>query len=140
MSTLVTNNRLLRHFRLTYQTYFILACLTYIFSYVYHLFGHGQSSLVMQTAFISPLLVAIYYFFIYRSKPLLKSVKDSYRLAFNMLGSGVATLVVAQLIQGVLEIAGTSSIYLAIFYMVGLLLTLIGAVLCVLSLITARKA
>lgn len=134
MSTLVTNPQFTRHLKRTYRTYLLTAAFTYIFSYVYHYFGHGQSSTAMQTAFLYPLFVGVYYFAISKTNAYLKMAADIYRIGFNMLGSGVATLVVAQLIQGVFEIAGTSSALLAIFYILGTLMTAIGAIWCAVAM------
>lgn len=69
----------------------------------------------MQYMFLIPLfsiaLLVLFYF------PLIKQNKG--RLGFNLFNSGVATLTVASMLQGILEIAGTASSYIIYLVVLG---------------------
>lgn len=51
------------------------------------------------------------------------------RLAFNLYNSGVATLIVGAMLNGILEIAGTASAYQPLFMAAGWTFAFIGFIL-----------
>jgi uncharacterized membrane protein YdcZ (DUF606 family) len=99
----------------TIKNYFVISILCVLIVLIYYKFSHGVTSQYMTFIFLYPLIGGTFVFFIIENI-LKKKVK---RLAFNFYNSGVATLVVGSLISGIFEIAGTSSKYQSIFYILG---------------------
>lgn len=91
------------------------------FSTVYNHYGHGVHSFFMSFLFLWPLLGAVWYLLL----PGLLSVHPG-RVSANAVNAGLATLAVGSLLQGIFEIAGTSSPYVPIFFCIGSLLCLAG--------------
>ena len=109
-----------------------------IFNKVYALFGHGVSSGSMTFMFLYPLFLGALPFFI-----LWLFVKQAdklryYRTAYNCWNSGIALLVIESLLNGIFEIAGTSSPYLPAFTVAGRAMLAAGAVIFILNLIRRR--
>ena len=102
------------------------------FGAVYELFGHDVYSYFMIYAFAIPLLGGALPFTVIA----LLDAED-YPGIFGRVvyHSGLATLTVGSIIRGVLDIYGTSNRLLGIYWTVGVLLTLGGAVLIVTSML-----
>jgi len=99
-----------------------------LFDRVYALYAHDVESLSMALMFLYPLLGGTaMYILLWYFDPSGERVRLS-RLFRNAYNAGLATLTLASAIQGVLDIAGSSSPYMPIF-------VIIGAVLCVASFV-----
>lgn len=99
----------------TIKNYFVISILCVLIVLIYYKFSHGVTSEHMTFLFLYPFIGGMVVFFIIENI-LKKKVK---RFAFNFYNSGVATLVVGSLMNGVFEIAGTSSKYKYVFYIFG---------------------
>lgn len=134
MSTLadhVTVKRIDRKWLLARKTalvYLLVSVLCVVIDRVYALFGHGVYSAAMSWMFLYPLLGGVLPFSILWLRPSAHSHSFYSRTAYNSYNSGLATLTVASMLQGVFEIAGTSSKYLIWFRILGGLLVGIGLV------------
>lgn len=104
------------------------AMLIYIFSsafcllifLVYNIFSHGVLSFFMTFLFLWPLVLgflpAFVLYIIMKKKPfVLRS-----RIFARLYRSGVASITMSSLLQGIFEIAGTDSIYTVILCSVGI--------------------
>lgn len=88
---------------------------------IYALFGHGVRSDAMDYMFLYPLLGGA-----------LALLPRCPRVARNLYNAGIATLTAGGMMQGILEIAGTASIYTVVFTGTGWTLVAAGvAVWCV---------
>lgn len=94
---------------------------------IYVLFGHGVTSPAMTWMFLFPLAGGLLIYLVNRAKV---DIEDAERLRSfsNLYHSGIATLTVGSFLKGVLEIAGTDSVYLLYFYIVGFGMVLLGIV------------
>ena len=106
-------------------TYLVLTVVTVIIEKIYRLFGHGVTSPAMTWMFLYPLAGGLLIYLVSRTKI---GIVDSerFRSFSNLYHSGIATLTVASFLMGVLEIAGTDSVYLPYFYIVGFGMVLFG--------------
>ena len=111
LSILVTKNKIK-----IYINYIIAAIVCLIIAYIYSLFGHGVTSAYMTFMFLYPLIGGIPVLFI----------KDLNRFFISAYSCGIATLTVGSFVQGVFKIAGTSSEYPIIYYIVGVFLIFIA--------------
>lgn len=108
-------------YRKTVITYACITAGTFIFNYVYTIFGHGVRSNYMTCMFLYPLIGGVvFYLFLWRVFPKL-ILFTGYRLFYNLFNSGIALLTTGSMLKGVMEIAGTSSIYLKFYFAVGYL-------------------
>ncbi len=103
----------------TVVAYLFVTILTIIFNKVYSLFGHGVSSDAMTYMFLYPLIGGS---FVYLIMALFFSklyLFKGYRGIYNLYNSGIAVLTVGSMLKGVMEIAGTASLYIKFYYIVG---------------------
>lgn len=114
-------------------SYIIATVCTAIIGYIYTLFGHGVSSTAMTFMFIYPVIGCLIYIVINR---LHYRVHRTYLTSFDRLSLlshhlGILTLTVGSFLKGILDIAGTGSIYVGAFYLLGgiLIFGSIGATL-----------
>lgn len=128
-----------QHIKRTMFYHFIAASSLLLFSVIYHQYGHGQTALIMYSAFVYPLIVSISYCIIFILKLSIPLQSKGYRLGYNSLNSGISTLSVACVIKGIFNIAGTNSSYLILFWISGILLTTFGASLVILYLIPTKQ-
>ena len=87
-----------------------------IFAIIYNHFGHGVYSVYMTYMFLFPLILGSGVYGLVLILPQMKGVS---RLPFNLYNSGIATLTVGSLLKGIFEIAGTSSPYVVVYWLVG---------------------
>ncbi|MFZ2682963.1 MAG: hypothetical protein WAX62_03085 [Trichococcus flocculiformis] len=108
-------------------TYLIATVAMVILEKIYRLFGHGVTSPAMTWMFLFPLAGGLLIYLVNRAK---FDIEDAERLRSfsNLYHSGIATLTVGSFLKGVLEIAGTDSVYLLYFYIVGFGMVLLGIV------------
>jgi hypothetical protein len=109
----------------TVIVYLAVSTFCFIFDKIYALFGHGVHSVSMSLMYLFPLLGGVLPFLLLTLIPLAEEVRH-YRPLYNCYNSGIATLTAGSAINGVLEIAGTSSPYLTAFYVFGWSMLIIG--------------
>ncbi len=108
-----------RQARKTVFVYFAIVLFCIIFDKVYALFSHGVSSASMSFLFLYPLFGgAVPFLLLWLFVPRASETK-AYRLSYNCYNSGIAALTVQSMLNGVFEIAGTSSKYLTAFTLAG---------------------
>ncbi|MFV0528290.1 MAG: hypothetical protein ACK5MN_06190 [Lachnospiraceae bacterium] len=103
----------------------LLAAFLYVFHMVYNYFGHGVESLAMNTVWIFPLGLLLLLWLLYllmRKAMATNAGKNACRLFL----SATITLIIARILTGVFEIAGTGSSYLLLYYLLAAGLGLIG--------------
>ena len=109
--------------------YLLLSAACIAVTNIYALFGHGVRSASMDTMFLYPLLMgAAPYLLLSILLPRIRR-RRFLRLAFNLYNSGVATLTVGAMLNGILEIAGTASAYQPLFMATGWIFAFIGFIL-----------
>ncbi len=114
--------------------YIAVTAFCIVFDRVYALFGHGVSSASMSLMFLYPLIGGVLLFILLRIfVPYAVDIKY-YRLFVNCYNSGIATLTLASALDGVFEIAGTSSSYLIFFSVSGWLLIILGLITLITNL------
>lgn len=112
----------------TIIVYIVLAVAAVIFDQIYALFGHGVRASAMSLMFLYPLLGgALFYFIAPRFLPGLNE-QPHFRVFYNMYNSGIAILTTGSLLKGILDIAGTASAYVPLYFITGW--TCITAGLC----------
>ena len=101
--------------------YLLAAVFCGFFGAVYELFSHGVYSCFMLCAFAFPLLLGSIPFFMMRraGRPFPGKGED-------LIHAGIAALTVGSLLQGVLEIYGTSNPLTALYWIAGAALTAAG--------------
>lgn len=92
---------------------------------IYRLFGHGVTSPAMTWMFLYPLAGGLLIYLVSRAK-VGNGAAERFRCFSNLYHSGIATLTVGSFLKGVLEIAGTDSVYLPYFYIIGSGMLLVG--------------
>ncbi|MCQ2772800.1 MAG: hypothetical protein MJ238_05980 [Bacilli bacterium] len=108
-----------------------------LFGFIYEQFSHGVYSFFMAFAFLFPMTLGflpyiIFYFFGKGSYP---SVLTS-----DLYNAGVATITVASIFKGVLDIYGTTrDVHLYILSITGLILLIAGVVSHIVSLVKKGK-
>lgn len=111
----------IKHARRTALVYLLVTVFVALFGGVYELFGHGVYSYFMLYAFAFPLVGGVL--------PYLVTPRYPGRRARYCCHSGIATLTVGSLIQGVLEIYGTTNVLTRAYWLLGAILTLAGILL-----------
>ena len=115
--------------RKTVVVYIILSITAIAVDNIYAVFGHGVRSASMSWMFLYPLLGgALVYFFMERLAPRTGRAAG-YRLFYNVHNSGIAILTAGSFLEGILEIAGTTSTYTVIFYIAGWIFLASGVLL-----------
>ncbi len=108
--------------------YLVVSAFCFLVDKVYALYGHGVTSPAMTFLFLYPLLGgALVFLLLWFVQPWAAAV-PRYRAAYNLYNSGIATLAAGSLLKGIFEIAGTSSPYTVLFYIVGGLLIAAGVI------------
>ncbi|MCS9990425.1 hypothetical protein [Weissella confusa] len=112
-----------------YQTaikWFGVTGLIFIFHLIYNHFGHGVQSPKMNWAWLVPAAVLIWQVLVVTITPkIAKTPKYKTFWAWGNLATW--SVIVALIVAGILEIAGTGSIYIVGYYVISVLL-LIGGV------------
>ncbi|MDY4253650.1 MULTISPECIES: hypothetical protein [unclassified Clostridium] len=111
----------------TIIVYFGVTIFTLIFDKVYFIFSHGVSSAYMDLMFLYPLIGGAFTYIMILIFFTNINYKE-YRIPFNIYNSGISVLTVGSLLHGILEIAGTSSIYIRYFSIIGWGLVAIGII------------
>ncbi|MCD8117678.1 MAG: hypothetical protein LUE21_11335 [Oscillospiraceae bacterium] len=125
MSTSATEHARLTAARTAF-VYLLAAVFCMVFGAVYEHFSHNVYSWYMIYAFAFPLLGGGVPFC---AMTLLDRCPVPSRLPLNLYNSGIATLTVGSVFQGVLAIYGTTSRLTRVYWTAGIVLTAAGAVL-----------
>lgn len=130
-----SNKRLSR----TILFYLGLTAFCIVFDRVYFLFGHGVESPAMLWMFLYPLLagvipLSLLWVWIENAR-----AKPWFRLAYNTFNTALAILIVGSALQGVVDIAGTTSPYTFLYPVAGWILYGISLILFGLGLVLGRK-
>ena len=96
---------------------------------VYEGFSHGVYSFYMIYAFLFLLGGGALPFLVVGLQKNSRSINPSAKALYHC---GLATLTIGSILQGVLEIYGTTNGLIRIYWIAGLPLAIVGAVLCVL--------
>ncbi|MDO4991044.1 MAG: hypothetical protein Q4E45_11115 [Eubacteriales bacterium] len=110
-----------RSYAAVIRAYLLSAVLCALFGAVYELFSHGVWSCFMVCAFALPLLLGVIPFFL-----MWKHWKPFPGRAADLIHAGVAALTVGSILQGVLEIYGTSNPLTAVYWAAGGVLVSVG--------------
>lgn len=98
--------------------YLLASLATAVFGVVYEHFSHGVTSLFMVCAFLIPLLGGTAALLLHRHTP-----DSTGKTLYNL---GLLTLTVGSLMQGILEIYGTTNHLCRTYWIAGLALILLG--------------
>ncbi len=112
----------------TALVYLGVSALCFLVDKVYALYAHGVASPAMTLLFLYPLLGGSLVFLVLGLVQPWAAAVPRYRAAYNLYNSGIATLSTGSLLQGIFEIAGTSSPYTVLFYVAGGLLIAAGVI------------
>lgn len=115
----------------TLKTTFVylgISAFCFLFDKIYALYGHGVYSPFMSLMFLYPLIGGALMFLLLRFLKPTAEVMPYYRRHYNLYNSGIATLITGSLLKGIFDIAGTSSPYTILFYIVGGLFILAGVI------------
>ena len=110
-----------RSYAAVIRAYLLSALLCAIFGAIYELFSHEVWSCFMLCAFTLPLLLGAIPFFLLRMRG-----KPFPGRAADLIHAGVAALTVGSILQGVLEIYGTSNPLTAVYWAAGGVLLSVG--------------
>lgn len=116
--------------------YLLAALFCGLFSFVYERFSHGVYSNYMVYLFLFPLAGGM---LPYGALWLTGGRYYPGSLATGLYNCGIATLTVGSCMQGVLEIYGTTSIYMPVYWITGCALTF-GGLLAFLIFLISRKS
>ena len=120
-----------RRYAAVIRAYLLSAVLCALFGAVYELFSHEVYSFFMIYAFAFPLLLGVIPFFL-----MYKHERRFPGKAADLVHAGVAALTVGSIMQGVLQIYGTSSPLTAVYWAAGVVLVSVGWPLTVRSLVS----
>lgn len=111
-------------------TYFCIALYCGLFSAIYEHFSHGVYSNYMVFLFIFPLIGGAVP---YAALGFIKRMRCPSASARRIYNCGVATLTVGSCFAGILEIYGTTSVYLKYYWLAGIALIAMGIAVYALS-------
>ena len=107
------------------KKYIIATLICILFTMIYELFSHDVYSNFMIFSFMIPLIFGvIVYYGVYLSK--LSNLPS--KLEISMYNAGIATLTLGSIMQGVLEIYGTTNSHIYIYLIVGILLISVSVI------------
>lgn len=98
----------------------ILTLFLILFNAIYSLFSHGVDSNTMQTMYLIPLLGGCGFFLLLNTIPRFPEA-SAWKLFTHLYHTGMALGITYCLLFGILEIAGTSSVYTVLFFQAGVL-------------------
>ncbi|MDN5352280.1 MAG: hypothetical protein PWQ12_1200 [Clostridiales bacterium] len=116
--------------RKTILTYIGWTLFCGLFSFVYEHFSHGVYSNYMIWLFLIPLIGGVVPF---AAIGAVQKFRVPERIAYNLYNSGIATLAVGSAFNGVLEIYGTTSDYMPVYWVVGGVMTALGIIFYLIS-------
>ncbi|SJX71258.1 hypothetical protein FM130_11100 [Enterococcus faecium] len=113
-----------------FYSYFISSFLLFIFQWIYHHFSHRVTSQALRWVWVIPMVGGAFLFIF---KKILNTFQN--RLAFNLFNTGLTSYIVGMILKGILEIAGTSSPYIGIYPMIGMIILGISLFIYISSLL-----
>lgn len=116
--------------------YLLVSLFFVLFGAVYEIYSHEVYSYYMLYAFTFPLIGGT---FVFNILSFLKLQKYPNAVARNLYHSGIATLTVGSVVQGVLEIYGTTNALSDYYWSVGIVLIVIGVVAGIVSFFLQRR-
>ena len=103
--------------------YFYISAGTFIFGFIYELFSHDVYSKYMMYAFIIPLILGTFgYFIIY----ILKENKYLTNIGITIYNLSIITFTLGSIMKGVLEIYGTTNKLVSSYFIIGLILFILS--------------
>ncbi len=116
------NKKLKKHLIL----YGLFSIICIVINTVYAQFSHGVSSNYMTYMFIYPLTIGV-----------VSSVLNykNFNGVTDLFLCGILTLTIGSFLQGIFEIAGTSSYYSIVFYIIGVIVILVGLIYLAIKMI-----
>ena len=109
----------------TALVYLLVSLFFVLFGAVYEIYSHEVYSYYMLYAFAFPLVGGT---LVFNILSFLKLQKYPNAIACNLYHSGIATLTVGSVVQGVLEIYGTTNTLSDYYWYVGIVLIVTGAI------------
>ncbi len=107
------------------KKYFILSIVVLIISIIYELFSHGVISYYMILSFLIPLIMGTgIYYLIYKINK-----KSIYKLPSQIYNSSILTFLLYFILNGILEIYGTTNYKINIYLLLGFLLLITSIIL-----------
>ena len=116
--------------------YLLVALFFVLFGAVYERYSHEVYSYYMLYAFAFPLIGGT---LVFNILSFLKLLKYPNAIARNLYHSGIATLTVGSVVQGVLEIYGTTNALSDYYWSVGIVLIVIGVVAGIVGFFLQRR-
>ena len=105
--------------------YILFTIFCIVFACIYEYFSHGVISYFMILAFLIPLFFGVLITYLISSK----SKKLPSKLENNLYNSAIVTLTIGSIIEGVLQIYGTTNFKVYAYLIVGILFLLISTIL-----------
>ena len=121
----MNSSRLCRNAGKTPLTYLLISLFCALFGAIYELFSHGVYSFYMIYAFAFPLAGGTAPFLIMAS---VKVKRYPARISRHLYHSGIATFTAGSLVNGVLEIYGTTNFLTNGYWLVGIALSAAGII------------
>ncbi len=112
-----------KQMRRTSLIFFSITLFCGLFSAVYERFSHGVYSNFMVCLFLFPFLGGVLPYAVLGLAP---KIPCPSRAASRLYNSGIATLAAGSCIKGVLDIYGTASVYIPVYWAAGIALTILG--------------
>ena len=116
--------------------YLLVALFFVLFGAVYEIYSHEVYSYYMLYAFAFPLIGGT---LVFNILSFLKLLKYPNAIARDLYHSGIATLTVGSVVQGVLEIYGTTNALSDYYWSVGIVLIVIGVVAGIVGFFLQRR-
>ena len=105
--------------------YLCIAIFCAVFGAIYEIFSHGVYSYYMIYAFMFPLVGGAFIFYIISNA---KNPVYPSSITGNMYHSGIATLTVGSIFNGILKIYGTTNRLTTIYWIVGIIMIVTGII------------
>lgn len=116
--------------------YLLVSLFFVLFGAVYEIYSHEVYSYYMLYAFAFPLVGGT---LVFNILSFLKLQKYPNAIACNLYHSGIATLTVGSVVQGVLEIYGTTNTLSDYYWYVGIVLMVIGVIAGIVGFLQRRE-
>ncbi len=115
--------------------YLMISIFCALFGAIYEIYSHEVYSFYMIYAFAFPLVGGALPF---SAMGIFRIKKYPYSASRNVYHSGIATLTVGSIIQGVLEIYGTTNILVKYYWFSGVILVVVGILLYLIQIVRSR--
>ena len=116
--------------------YLIISIVCALFGAVYEVYSHEVYSYYMIYSFAFPLIGGT---LLFSSIGLFGLKAYPYAVPRNIYHSGIATLTVGSIIQGVLEIYGTTNRLVKYYWILGVILVITGILLYIIQIIRSKR-